>query len=304
VDVVTGAFSYSGRAIAEELLERGRVVRTLSRGPEPEHPLAARVEWAPLDFGDPAALARRLEGARRLFVTYWIRFERGASTFDRAVANTRTLLQAARRAGVGTVVYLSVTGAAQDSPLPYFRGKARCEEEVAASGLHHGIVRPTLVFGPRDILVNNIAWALRRFPVFPIAGDGRYAVQPVSVSDTARIAVEAAEGEGGVVDAAGPDVHSFDELVRLVREAVGSRARIVHAPAAAVLGLGRVVGLVRRDVMLTTEELAGLRASLLVSGGPPLGRDRFVDWVRAHADELGRTYVSELARNFRPYRPL
>jgi NADH dehydrogenase len=152
--------------------------------------------------------------------------------------------------------------------------------------------------------VNNIAWALRRFPVFPIAGDGRYAVQPVSVADTARIAVEAAGGENAVLDAAGPDLHAFEELVGLVRQAVGSRARAVHAPAAAVLGLGRAVGLAKRDVLLTAEELAGLRAGLLVSDEPPLGRDRFVDWVRGHADELGRSYVSELARNFRPYRPL
>jgi uncharacterized protein YbjT (DUF2867 family) len=304
VDAVTGAFSYTGRAIAEELLRRGRPVRTLSRRREPDDPLATRVEWAPLDFSDPRALARRLAGCERLFVTYWIRFERGGSTFARAVANTGTLVRAAREAGVGSVVYLSVTGASPDSPLPYFQGKAACERAVRESGLRYAIVRPTLVFGPEDILVNNIAWALRRFPFFPLAGDGRYSVQPVSVRDTATIAVDAAEGETAVVAAAGPDVLAFVELVRLVRAAVGSRARLVHAPAPAVLALGRVVGLVQRDVLLTREELAGLRAGLLVAEHEPLGRDPFADWVERHGDTLGRRYVSELARNFRPYRPL
>ena len=166
-------------------------------------------------------------------------------------------------------------------------------------------MRPTLIFGPRDILVNNIAWGLRRSPVFPIAGDGRYRVQPVSVEDTATICVDAAEGtENVVLDAAGPETISYEELVRLVAAAVGSKARIAHWPARLVLALARATGAVRRDVLLTAEELDGLRASLLVSESPPLGRASFGSWVAANGEALGRGYVSELARNFRPYDPL
>jgi uncharacterized protein YbjT (DUF2867 family) len=198
-----------------------------------------------------------------------------------------------------------VTNPAEDSPLPYFRGKARLERDIAASGLSHAIVRPTLVFGPRDILVNNVAWGLRRAPVFPIAGDGSYRVQPVSVEDTAMICVDAAGREENIVlDAAGPEMISYGELVRLVAESVGSRARIVHWPARVVLAIARATGAFRRDVLLTAEELAGLQASLLVSDQPPLGRARFSSWVAANGETLGRGYVSELARNFRPYDPL
>jgi NADH dehydrogenase len=305
VDVVTGAFSFTGRAIAEELLDRGRKVRTLTRRVASADPLAARIERAELQFRDEEALRRALDGVDTLFNTYWVRFAHGVTTFARAVENTRVLVRAARAAGARRVVHVSVTNPSLDSPLPYFRGKAEVEQDVAGSGLSYAIVRPTLVFGPRDILVNNIAWGLRRSPVFPIADDGNYRVQPVSVEDTATICVDAAGGEENVVlDAAGPDTISYDELVRLVAVSVGSNARIVHWPARVVLALARATGAVRRDVLLTAEELAGLQASLLVSDLPPLGRARFSSWVAANGQALGRGYVSELARNFRPYDPL
>jgi uncharacterized protein YbjT (DUF2867 family) len=305
MDVVTGAFSYTGRAIAEELLLRGGSVRTLTRSDAPADPLAARIERAPLQFADEAALREALAGAETLYNTYWVRFSHGQTTFERAVANTRVLLRTAAAAGVRRVVQLSVTNPSLDSPLAYFRGKARVEEDVRSSGLSYAIVRPTLIFGPRDILVNNIAWGLRRTPVFPIAGDGRYRVQPVSVEDTATICVDAGAAEDElVVDAAGPETITYEELIRLVAAAVGSRSRLVHASPRMVLAIARIVGRVRRDVLLTPEELAGLQASLLVSDRPPLGTAGFDSWVAANGESLGRGYVSELARNFRPYDPL
>jgi NADH dehydrogenase len=305
VDVVTGAFSFTGRAIAEELLDRGRKVRTLTRRDAAGDPLAALIERAELQFRDEEALRSALVGVDTLFNTYWVRFAHGTTTFDRAVDNTRLLVRAAKSAGARRIVHVSVTNPSLASSLPYFRGKAEVERDVADSGLSYAIVRPTLVFGPRDILVNNIAWGLRRSPVFPIAGDGTYRVQPISVEDTATICADAAVGEeNAVLDAAGPETMSYEELVRLVAAAVGSKARIVHWPAGLVLALARATGAVRRDVLLTAEELAGLRASLLVSDEPPLGRASFRSWVAANGEALGRGYVSELARNFRPYDPL
>lgn len=305
LDVVTGAFSYTGRAIAEELLERGRGVRTLTRRDHLADPLAARIERAALQFRDEHLLRASLEGAHTLYNTYWVRFAHGETTFDRAVANTRVLLRAAREAGVRRIVHVSVTNPAPDSPLPYFRGKAAAESDVRASGLGYAIVRPTLVFGPRDILVNNIAWGLRRTPVFPVAGDGGYRVQPVSVRDVATICVDAGSGDtDAVLDAAGPETLSYEGLVRLVAVAVGRKVRIVHASPRVILALARLVGTLRRDVLLTPDELAGLQAELLVSAEPPLGTASCRSWVAANGERLGRGYVSELARNFRPYDPL
>jgi uncharacterized protein YbjT (DUF2867 family) len=298
--VVTGAFSYTGAAIATRLLAGGERVRTLSRRDDPSNPLRGRVDVAPLQFADEPALVESLRGAQTLYNTYWIRFERDGSTFDRAVENTRTLFTAARAAGIERVVHVSVTNASEDSPFPYFRGKARCERALAESGLEHTIVRPTLVFGPRDILVNNIAWVLRRFPLFLVPGNGSYRVQPVSVEDVAEIAVTAS----GTVDAAGPEVLSFDELVRQVGAALDRRRRLVHLAPQVALTVGSLVGAARRDVLLRRDEAAGLAAELLVSDEPPRGHASFSEWVARHGGELGRRYVSELARNFRPYAPL
>ena len=217
LDVVTGAFSYTGSFIAQRLLDEGVRVRTLTRRVDPASPLHGRVETAALQFANRPALVESLRGARCLYNTYWVRFERGGTTFDRAVRNSALLFEAAAEAGVERIVHLSVTNPSEDSPLPYFRGKAQVERALAAAGPAYAIVRPTLVFGPRDILVNNIAWILRRFPVFVMPGDGSGRVQPVSAEDVAELAVTTT---AGTVDAAGPEEYSFEELVRLVGAAI------------------------------------------------------------------------------------
>jgi uncharacterized protein YbjT (DUF2867 family) len=301
LDVVTGAFSYTGSFVARRLLDDGVRVRTLTRRVDPASPLHGKVETAPLQFADRAALVESLRGARCLYNTYWVRFERGGTTFDRAVRNSALLFEAAAEAGVERIVHVSVTNPSEDSPLPYFRGKAQVERVLAAAGPAHAIVRPTLVFGPRDILVNNIAWILRRFPFFVVPGAGSGRVQPVSAEDVAEIAVTTT---AGTVDAAGPEEYTFDELVRAIGAAIGCRRRLVHAPPRVALALGAAVSAARRDVILTRDEVEGLQASLLVSPDPPRGRESFREWLERNGASLGRAYVSELARNFRPYAPL
>ena len=298
LDVVTGAFSFTGRHIAEALLARGRRVRTLTRRPDPTHALAARVEVAPLAFD--GSLDESLRGADTLYNTYWVRFERGKTTFERAVQNTAALFGAAQRAGVRRIVHISVANPDAASPIPYFRGKARTEEALRATGVSHAIVRPTLVYGPDDILVNNIAWGLRHVPVFLIGGDARSQVQPVSVADTAALCVEAGARDDDVtLDAAGPDRWAYEGLVQLIRRAVRSRARIWHSPTGVALAAARVAGLLLRDVVVTRDELEALGAGLLVSHEPPTGSDRFETWLTTNADRLGRRYTSELRRDFR-----
>ena len=298
LDVVTGAFSYTGRHIAEALLERGRSVRTLTRKPpDPAHPLAGKVEEAPFVFDD--SLVESLRGADTLYNTYWVRFERGETTFARAIENTKTLFGAAREAGIRRVVHVSVANPDASSSFAYFRAKAATEQALRDSGLSHGIVRPTLVFGPDDILVNNVAWALRHTPVFLVAGDGRDEVQPVSVFDTARICVEVgARADDVALDAAGPERFAFEDFVRTIKRATGGRAFIRRAPASLVLATSRIAGVFLRDVVVKPEELGMVRAGLLVSHEPPLGRDSFRAWVADNAESLGRRYTSELRRNF------
>jgi uncharacterized protein YbjT (DUF2867 family) len=299
-DLVTGAFSFSGSRIAALLLERGREVRTLTYHPERQHPLQARVEAFPYRFDDPSALARSLEGVTTLYNTYWVRFERGRTTFAAAVANSGALFEAARRAGVARIVHVSIANPSIDSPLPYYHGKALVEQALAANDVPYAIVRPTWFFGGRDILTNNIAWVVRQMPVFVVPGDGKYPVQPVHVDDFAQICLRAAQGVADVItDAVGPDTMTYEQLVRAVRDALGRRTPILHAPPAAVAALSHALGVVVRDVVLTPDEIRGLTAGLLVSHQPALGRISFLQWLKENASTLGRAYANELDRHFR-----
>ncbi len=268
-------------------------MRTLSRTPAPP---GSPIEAVPFAFDDPEALVGSLRGVDTFYNTYWIRFPRGKVTFELAVENTRRLLRAAEQAGVGRFVHVSVSNPSEHSPLPYFRGKAVLEQAVRASTITHAIVRPTLIFGPNDLLVNNIAWILRRFPFFLVPGSGAYEVQPVSVTDTARIAVDA--GDDVTADAAGPERYRYDELVRLIAAVLGLRRPVWHAPARVCLALTKPINWAKRDVVITREEIEGLEAGLLASHETPLGFDSFRDWLEATADALGRRYVSERARNY------
>ncbi|MBV9536926.1 MAG: NAD(P)H-binding protein [Solirubrobacterales bacterium] len=300
LDLVTGAFSYSGSYIAQRLLHAGRGVRTLSFHPDRPHPLQASVQAFPYRFDDPAALRRTLEGVSTLYNTYWVRFDHGQTSFEQAIERSDALFTAARQAGVDRIVHLSITNASITSPLPYFRGKALVEDALARVGVPYSIVRPTMIFGgDRDVLVNNIAWILRRMPVFAVPGSGGYPVQPIDVEDLARICTDAAEaGENEVIDAAGPETMPFGQLVALIRRGIGARARIVHVPAPIMTLAARALGLVVHDVVLTPHEIEGLMAGLLVSHEPPLGQTRFTDWLDHNATSIGRRYANELQRHF------
>ena len=300
LSVVTGAFGYTGRYIAQRLLESGQRVRTLTRNPASASPFGDRVERRPLDFNDAAQLAESLQGADTLYNTYWIRFARGPVNHDTAVQTSRSLIDAAVAAGVRRVVHVSITGASSDSPLPYFRGKGQVESHIRESGLAYSIIRPTVIFGREDILINNIAWFLRRFPVFPVAGRGDYPVQPVFVDDVAQLSVDSASGSSNVtLDAVGPETYTFDELARTIRQTTGGRARIAHLPPWLVFASASLMSLILRDVVLTRDEIDGLMAGHLVSADPPTAATRLSDWMRNHRDALGRRYASELARHYR-----
>lgn len=299
-DLVTGAFSYTGAHIATRLLACGREVTTLTYHPDRPHPLRDQVRPFPYRFDDPIALARALEGVSTLYNTYWVRFDHAGATYADAVENSRLLFQAANRAGVSRIVHVSIANPSIDSPLPYYRGKALVEQALAEAGVSYTIVRPTWIFGgERDILVNNIAWILRRMPLFAIPGDGGYPVQPVHIDDLTRICIDAGRAGGdAVLDAAGPRTLSFEELVHATRRATGSRARIVHIPPVAMAAVARALGLLVRDVVLTTDEIKGLTAGLLASHHAPLGRVAFTDWLNEHGDTIGQSYANELQRHF------
>lgn len=295
--VVTGAFGYSGKYVARRLLDAGVEVHTLTNSPDRENPFGGRIKAYRYHFDDHERLVDSLRGASVLYNTYWVRFNHATFKHAVAVENTLKLFDAARDAGVQRVVHVSITNPSEDSPLEYFSGKARLERALIESGLSHAILRPTVLFGKEDILINNIAWLLRKFPVFGVFGDGEYRLQPIYVDDLAGLAVrEGGETENRVIDAIGPETFTYRDLVRQVGRIIGKPRPIVSVPPAVGYLVGSVLGKLVGDVMITREEIEGLMADLLHTNSPPAGETKLTDWAQAHADVLGQRYASELAR--------
>ena len=202
---VTGAFSYSGKYIARRLLERGEEVFTLTNHPNRPDPFNGKIKALPLNFANEAELTQSLRGTDVLVNTYWIRFDKGSNTQPKAVENTKILVDAAAKAGVKRIVHISITNPSPASHLPYFWGKAANEKAVIDSGMSYAILRPTVLFGKEDILINNIAWLLRRLPVFGLPGNGSYKLSPVYVDDLAQMAVDSVyRTDSYIWDAVGP----------------------------------------------------------------------------------------------------
>lgn len=302
MDVVTGAFSYSGAAIARELQHAGRRVRTLTAHSN-RAPAGSPIEVRSLDFADRAELIASLRGAQTLYNTYWVRFAHGRVDHDAAVENSRILFEAAAAAGVERIVHVSITHPSLDSPYPYFRGKARVEQTLSDIGIPYGIARPAILFGGDGVLINNIAWLLRHLPVFAIGGRGDYRVRAIHVDDLARLCVElGARDDSAVVDAVGPQSLTFRELVTAVRTAVKSHALLVPLPGPLVTAAARVLSLALRDTLLTADEYHAMADGLADSAAPATGSAVLTDWIAEHGAELGRRYANELDRHFRPTR--
>jgi len=295
--VVTGAFGYSGKYITRRLLGADVQVRTLTNSPQRRHSFGDRVDVHPLCFDDEARLTEALRGAETLYNTYWVRFNHKDFTHADAVENTLRLFDAARVAGVKRVVHVSITNPSEDSPFEYFSGKATLEKALVDSGLPHTILRPAVLFGEADILINNIAWVLRKFPIFGVFGDGSYRLQPIHVDDFAALAVREGSGAGNrVIDGIGPETFTFRELVEQVGAIIGKRRPIVSVPPWLGYVIASVTGRFVRDVIITREEIGGLMADLLHTDSAPAGETKLTDWARAHRESIGRRYASELGR--------
>ena len=295
---VTGAFSYSGKYITKRLLECGEEVITLTGHPNRPDPFEGKVKAYPLDF-DEAGMTRSLQGVDVLVNTYWVRFDKDSNTQPRAVENTRKLVNAAKAAGVKRIVHISIANPSADSHLPYYWGKAANEKAVTDSGLSYAILRPTVLIGKEDILINNIAFLLRRFPFLFIPGDGSYGIQPVYIEDLAELAVQGVYSkENYIVDAVGPDSYTFKELVQLIGQKVGAKRPLISVPPRLALLAAQFLSLFMGDVILTPEEVDGLMANLLVSKHPALGKTAFRDWLEANKSTVGTTYASEIKRHY------
>jgi uncharacterized protein YbjT (DUF2867 family) len=299
LDAVTGAFGYTGAHITRRLIAAGREVRTLTNHAKPNNAASQNIQVAPLNFDDRAALQRSLEGAQVLYNTYCIRFPHGNKTFEQAVENSRTLFQAAKAAGIQRIVHVSIANPSEDSPLGYYHGKALVERALIDCGVPYAILRPTVLFGTGDILINNIAWLLRHFPIFAVPDIGDCSMQPGHVEDLADLAVaRGALRDCTIEDAVGAEAYTFEEIVRKIAQAVGSHTKIMRVGKRTLSPMLRVLGWVTGDVVLTDEELDGLAADLLLSKTPALRPTSFSKWLAENSSQVGRKYASEIRRHY------
>lgn len=295
--VVTGAFGYSGQYITRRLLASGVAVRTITNAPATRNPFGAQVEIHRYNFSDPDTLLESLRGARVLYNTYWVRYNTQHSTIQQAVENSRVLFAAARNAGVERIVHISILNPDSESLFQYYRAKAELETMLIESGLSYAILRPAIIFGGQDILLNNIAWALRHLPVFGVFGNGRYRLQPIYVDDLAELAVkQGLDQKDIIIDAIGPETFVFGELIHTIARHIKVRRLIIPVPAYAGYLFTSLLGRLLGDIMMTREEISALMQGLLYSNSSPAGTTRLTDWVLDHADTLGTKYASEQAR--------
>ncbi len=297
IHIVTGAFGFSGKYIARRLLQKGYDVRTLTNSVNRDNPFGGRVKAFPYNFDKPEKLVESMRGASVLYNTYWVRFNSSEFNYAMAVDNTLRLFESARRAGVRRIVHFSITNPSLDSPLEYFRGKALLEKALMETGISYAILRPAVIFGREDILINNIAWMLRKFPVFALFGRGDYRLQPIYVEDIADLAVKEGESEeNSIINAIGPETFTYRELVETIGMAVGKGRRIISVPPSIGYLFGFMLGKILGDITVTRDEISGLMANLLYVNTPPVGKTKLTDWVRENADTLGIRYHSELKR--------
>lgn len=300
INAITGAFSYTGKYITRRLLAMGKEVRTLTGHPNNPNPFGEQIQVYPFNFDQPDKLIASLQGVTTLYNTYWVRFSHGSTTYERAVENTKILFKAAKEASVQRIVHVSITNPAETSPLPYFKGKAILEQDLINSGLSYAIIRPTVIFGTEDILINNIAWLLRHFPIFPLFGSGQYRLQPIYVEDMADLVVEAGQQSDNLMkDAAGPDIFSFEQLVQLIASKLQRPVALMHVNPTLAFYLAKLIEPLVGDVLITRQEIEGLMANLLISQQPPTGHTHLATWLEQHADQVGKHYASELQRHFR-----
>ncbi len=301
IHVVTGAYGYSGKYIAKRLLDEGYEVRTLTNSYNRSNPFGNKVKAFPFNFENIENLVESLNDASVLYNTYWIRFDFSDDKikFNHhiAVENTLKLFNAAKVAGIRRIVHVSITNPSEDSHLEYFSGKAKLEKALIDSGLSYAILRPTILFGKEDILINNIAWLLRTFPVFGVFGDGNYKLQPIYVDDLAKLAVEQGKRtENVIIDAIGPETFTYRELVKKIGESIGKKRPVVSIPDSLGYFIGSLIGKIVGDVTITYEEIEGLKDNLLFTNSFSTSSTKLTEWAKKYASQLGKRYSSELAR--------
>ncbi len=301
---VTGAFGYSGKYIAKALLEKNHSVITLTNSVNRPNPFGEKVKAYPFHFDNPKELVKVLQGVKVLYNTYWVRFNHRNFTHKQAVQNSITLFRSAKEAGVKKIVHVSIANPSINSHLEYYQGKAALEEELIKTGVSYSILRPTVIFGQEDILVNNIAWMIRHLPIVGVFSGKPFHIQPIFVDDMAKLAAEQSENpNNNILDAVGPETFEYRQLIETIASLIHKKVIIMPVPKWFGYIFTSILGLFLNDTILTWEEILGLTDDLLCSKQPPTGKTKLTDWIKEHKDTLGKKYANEIQRRIATDKP-
>lgn len=258
--LVTGATGFIGRRVAAELASRGTPVRALSRAPSTT---VQGVEPVPGDILDLPSLTKAFQGVDSVVHLAAVIREHGGSTFRRVnYEGMRNVLEAARAAGVQRLVHASTIGATSDPSYHYLHSRWLAEQEVARSGIPYTILRFSVGFGEGDEFFNVLAAQVKLAPVVPVIGTGKARFQPIAADDVARCLVACLDRQdlaGKTLEVGGPDHLTYDQMLDLVSETIGTRIIKLHLPA----GMARPAVWAMERIMarppVTLEQLKMLR---------------------------------------------
>jgi len=233
---VTGGTGFVGREVVRQLTAAGHQVRALVRsGSEEKLPVAVETQIG--DVADLDSFGKALAGCdAAIHLVGSIReFPDKGVTFQKLhVEATRNVLQAARDHDVRRYLHMSANGVRPDADAVYHQTKWQAEELVRGSSLDWTIFRPSLIFGPNGEFVDMLAELIRKLPVVPVIGKGRYRMQPVAreqVAATFVKALEMPETVGQTYHLAGAESHTYEEILDLTGEAIGEApVRKLHQP--------------------------------------------------------------------------
>jgi len=291
---VTGATGFVGRHLAAALAVNGDVVVPISRGNR--GPTAT-----PVNVTDADALTAAFSGCDVVVHLAGINFEREQSFIDAHVRGTRSVVGAAKRAGVPRVVMLSFLGARPDCGSPYHETKWEAEEIVRHSGLAYTIVKAGMIVGDGDHGLDSLARSIATIPMF--ATLPRTIVAPVAVDDVVRILDAAAHGrlDSCTVAAVGPDAMSLARMAWIVAGSLDRPLVVFATPLVVHRAIARVGEHIMRVPLVSRAQLTMLRENIVEPATnvdplpawllPSVRLDR--NFVRSNAPR-GRFHLSDL----------
>ncbi|MBL8352405.1 MAG: complex I NDUFA9 subunit family protein [Burkholderiaceae bacterium] len=277
--VITGGTGFVGRSICEHLVEHDAGCRLVvpTRRLAGSHPLQVlpTVDLVQADVHDAKAITPLLEGADALVQLVAI-LHGSAEDFDRVhVQLQRTLAAACTAAGVRRVVQVSALAVGPQAPSNYLRSKAAGEAVWQAWGRSSGgaltVLRPSVIFGAEDRFTNLFARLQRLFPVLPLAGSGAK-FQPVWVGDVAQAVVESLAGghaAGPVIECAGPDVMTLEQIVQRVGAMAGCRRPVLPLPEAAGMLQAAAMGVLPGEPLMSRDNVLSMRVPSVAGGTLP-----------------------------------